>query len=147
MNRPTVRGMGHANGRIMLLGLLLGVTACSMAGGGGGRSGGGSIGPITLSQVEEFGFGTALTVVQRLRPRWLTARTQGTLRDPSPAYAHIFLNQLYFGPLGSLDQISSTEIDRIEYINARDATTQYGTGYLGGIIRVTTRGRARAPTL
>lgn len=142
MNRPTVRGMGPAKGRTMLLGLLLGVTACSMAGGGGG-----STGPITLSQVEEFGFGSALTVVQRLRPRWLTARTQGTPRNPSPAYAHVFLNQLYFGPLGSLDQISSTEIDRIEYINARDATTQYGTGYLGGIIRVTTRGRARAPTL
>ena len=74
MNRPTVPGMGHANARIMLLGLLLGVTACSMVG-GGGRSGGGSSGPITLSQVEEFGFGTALTVVQPLRPRWLTART------------------------------------------------------------------------
>ncbi len=139
MNRRTVPGVRHTVSRILLLGLFLGVTACGTAGGRGAGSGGGSRGDITRSQIEGLADGSAFMVVQMLRPRWLAVRTQATPRNPTPAYAQVFVDQLYFGRLGSLEQISSTEIDRIEYLDARNATIRYGTGYLGDIIRVITR--------
>ena len=139
MHRPIVPGVRHTVSRILLLGLFLGVTACGTAGGRGGGSGGGSRGAITRSQIERLADGSAFMVVQMLRPRWLAVRTQATPRNQTAAYAQVFVDQLHFGPLGSLERISTTQIDRIEYLNARDATTQYGTGYLGGIIRVITR--------
>ena len=78
-------------------------------------------------------------LVRLLRPRWLAVRTQATPRNPEPAYAEVFVDQLYFGRLQSLERISSTQIERIEYLRARDATTRYGTGYLGGIIPMITQ--------
>jgi hypothetical protein len=46
-----------------------------------------------------------------------------------------------FGGIDSLSRIPSTNIESIQYMNATDATTRYGTGYAGGLIRVNTFGR------
>ena len=138
MNRPTVPEVRRTISRILLLGLVLGVTACG-TGGRGGASGGRSVGAITRIQIERLADGSAFMVVQQLRPRWLAVRTQATPVNPSPAYAQVFVDELYFGPLRSLERISTNEIERIEYLGARDATIRYGTGYLGGIIRVIIR--------
>jgi hypothetical protein len=104
----------------------------------GAASGGGSPNRITQEQIAELPEGTAFTVIQRYRSGWLRPRTQGTLGNPEPAYAEVFLDQLHFGDINSLQRISSTQIQSIEYISATDATTRYGTGYLGGIIRINT---------
>ena len=113
------------------------VTACGTAGRAG--STGGSRDEITRNLIEALAEDTALGIIRQLRPRWLRYRTQATPRNPEPAYAHVFVDELYFGPLQSLNQISSNEIERIEYLSALDATTRYGTGYLGGIIRIIIR--------
>ena len=126
--------------------VIVGVAACSL--GGGPRGAGGSLrDEITRSQIEVLPDGTAFNVVERLRPRWLSARTQASPWNPNAAYAMVFLDELLLGPLGMLDRISINQIERIEYLNARDATTRYGTGYLGGIIRIVTRntGQPRPP--
>jgi hypothetical protein len=117
--------------------LALLAVGCTATGGGGG----GNPDLITREQFAELPDGTAFTIVQRYRSRWLRARTQGSFTDPEPYYAEVFVDDLHFGPIDSLGRISSTEIDRIEYINATDATTLYGTGYAGGIIRIHTRSR------
>jgi len=104
----------------------------------GAASGGGSPNRITREQIDELPAGTAFTIIQRYRSGWLRPRTQATLSNPEPAYAEVFLDQLHFGDINSLQRISSTQIESIEYISATDATTRYGTGYLGGVIRVNT---------
>lgn len=136
MSRPTVPGFRRATASVLLLGMFVGITACGTT---GGVSRGTSRDEITRAQIERLADGSAFMIVQLLRPRWLAVRTQATPRNPEPAYAEVFVDQLYFGRLRSLEQISSSEIERIEYLGARDATTRYGTGYLGGIIRVVTR--------
>ena len=112
--------------------------ACSSTGGGGGS---GNPDLITLEQIEALPEGTAFSVVQRYRSSWLRARTQATFGNPTPAYAEVFLDEMRFGDINSLGRINSSSIESIEYISATDATTRYGTGYMGGIIRINTRGR------
>ena len=136
MSRPTAPRFRRTTG-VLLLGMSMAVTACG-TGGRVGSSTGGSRDPITRNLIEAMAQGSAFMIVQQFRPRWLSIRTQATPVS-GPAYAHVFVDELYFGPLESLEQISSNEIERIEYLNARDATTHYGTGYLGGIIRVIIR--------
>ena len=45
------------------------------------------------------------------------------------------------GELGDLDAINADDIEYMRYLNASDATIKYGTGFTGGVIEVTSRGR------
>jgi hypothetical protein len=117
--------------------MFVGVAACG-SGGGPRVAGGSSRDDITRSQIELLPEGTAFNVIERLRPRWLNARSLGTPRNPAPSYAMVFVDEILFGAISALHRISISEIERIEFLNARDATTRYGTGYSGGIIRIIT---------
>ena len=126
-----------AYGRASMIALFaLVIAACSST---GASSGGGNPDLITREQVEMLPDGTAFTVIQRFRSGWLRARTQGTFGNASPAYAEVFVDEMRYGDINSLNRISSTSIESIQYISATDATTRYGTGYMGGIIRINTR--------
>lgn len=135
MNRGR-RGSPLRTSAIMLFVLL--AASCSST---GGSSGGGNADLITREQIEMLPEGTAFTVIQRFRSSWLRARTQATFGNANPAYAEVFVDELRYGDINSLSRINTSQIETIEYISATDATTRYGTGYMGGIIRVNTRGR------
>lgn len=112
-------------------------TACASGGGGGG----GSPDLITRDQIDALPEGTAFTVVQRYKSGWLRPRSQGSFTSNQPDFAVVFVDEMRYGDINSLSRISSNQIESIQYISATDATTRYGTGYTGGIIRVNTRGR------
>ena len=96
---------------------------------------------ITREQIEESNYSTAMDVVQRLKPRWLRpVRGGGTLTGPPPE-AVVVLDGVRYGGLGSLSSINALMVDHIEYMSATEATTLYGTGYMGGAIRVFSIGR------
>jgi len=135
MSRSKTATLTRGSGLALLLVL---AAACSTTGGSGG---GGNPDLITREQVEMLPEGTAFTVIQRFRSSWLRARTQGSFGSTEPAYAMVFVDEMRYGEINSLSRISSTEIESIQYISATDATTRYGTGYLGGIIRINTLGR------
>ncbi len=118
--------------------LLLLAAACSSTGGGGG---GGNPDLITEEQILTAPDGTAFTVIQRFRSGWLRSRGQGTFSGGGPDFAQVYVDELHFGDINSLSRISSTSIESIQFINAIDATTRYGTGYAGGIIRINTHDR------
>ena len=122
---------------VLMLFVLL-AAACSSTGGGGG---GGNPDLITREQIEQMPEGSAYTIIQRFRSSWLRARQPATLGNASPAYAEVFVDEMRYGDISSLNRIGSSNIESIQYISATDATTRYGTGYMGGIIRVNTRGR------
>jgi hypothetical protein len=44
-----------------------------------------------------------------------------------------------FGTAESLQRVRVIEVEFVRYLNARDATTRYGTGHAGGVIAVTTK--------
>jgi hypothetical protein len=115
--------------------------ACSSGGANSGGAGGGNPDLITREQILDLPDGTALTVIQRYRSSWLRARSQGTFNSNEPDRAEVFVDEMHFGDINSLSRISSSAIASIQFISATDATTRYGTGYTGGIIRVNTLGR------
>ena len=118
--------------------LLLLAAACASGSGGGG---GGGMDMITREQIEASNYSTALDVVQRLKPRWLRpVRGGGSFGGPPPE-AVVVLDGVRFGDPSSLAGINAMMVDHLEYMTATEATTLYGTGYMGGAIRVFTRGR------
>ena len=121
---------------LLLVGLLVSMASC----GPYRRSrGGGTSDLIVRSEILRVPDRSAFTLIRLLRPRWLAARTQATPRNPTPAYAHVYLDNLAYGPIESLYDLSSNAIDRINFISSLDATTLYGTGFMGGVIHVHTR--------
>ena len=146
VNRLKHQRIRYTTRSVLFFGMVFGITACASSGSSVG-SGSGSPNSITRTQIEAVPGGSALTVIQQLRPRWLRSRSQGTLSSPGPLYAVVFLDGRRWGPIDTLFQISSSEMEGMEYLNARDATTLYGTGYFGGIISITLRRGDRVPLL
>ena len=134
MRRPGTSEVPCAAFAALLIGVSIGVQACGTTSGGPG----GSANEITREQIASAPEDNAYALIRRLRPRWLRARNQGTPRFPEPQYARVLRDEIEWGDLNALNGISAIEIERIEYINGLDATTRYGTGYGGGVIRVVT---------
>ena len=159
MNRsPPSRSSAMARG--LLFGMLVTVTACSTPGqfGATGSECGspsecrGSPNEITEEEIATIPESDAFEIVRVLRPRWLRPRNAGTISSLRGAqsgfmgvsgsgtiYPEVFQNDLAYGPIESLRDFGVVEIERMEFIDALDATTLYGIGYMAGIIRVVTR--------
>lgn len=85
---------------------------------------------------------TAYMLIERLRPAWLQARGQDSMMDPDAAYPVVYIDEIRHGALFTLNMIMTSEIQRLQYVSAMDATTRWGTGHPSGVINVVT-GRHR----
>lgn len=108
--------------------------ACSTASQGPAR-GGGNL--ITRAELEAVPSSSAFDAVQRLRPHWLSRPRAPSFQLDNPVMVYVDRNQ--FGALESLRGLSTEQIEQMEFVSARDATTRYGTGHASGVIEVTTR--------
>ena len=139
MKRSTVARIPRATTSVLLLGMLVGISACGTTGTSGAAARSGSRNEITAEQIASLpdAIGTVYHIIEQVNPRWLRAsRSQGSR---GPDFAAVFVDTQPWGNLESLRGIAIEEVERIEYLDMRDATIQYGTGYPGGIIRVVTR--------
>lgn len=114
-------------GSLLATVLLLASVAC---GGRGTVRGPSNV--ITREQISSLPDLTAYEIIERLRPRWFRSQA-ANFSGPIPPVVYVDDRR------GSLAGIRSTYIERIEHLNSRDATTRYGTGHMGGVIRVVTR--------
>jgi hypothetical protein len=104
--------------------------ACASGGGSGSTSGSRYV--ITGEQIAEAAVSDALEAVERLRPDWLRSRGAG---GSIQAYRDGFR----LGSVEALRSIGAEQIRSIRFINARDATTRWGTDHGAGAIEVVTR--------
>lgn len=132
--------------------LLLATTACAPASapgpfaGGDTRPGAGfdasQILPDQIGHEEILSRGkndlTAMALIRRLRPSWLSARGQTSLTDGAASYPVVYIDEIRRGGLPSLNQIPTSEILRLEFFNTADATTRWGTGHASGAINIVT---------
>jgi hypothetical protein len=87
---------------------------------------------ITEAELEPIAQMSAFEAIQRLRPRWLQSRTgwlptvhvDGSVRGAGEEI---------------LASIPCSEVEGMQYLNAADATTRFGTDYANGAILVTTK--------
>lgn len=82
---------------------------------------------------------TAWDLISQVRPQFLRSRGAMSLRDAVHITAVVYLDNILYGDLEVLKTIASEPICRIEFINAADATTRFGTDHAGGAILIKTR--------
>ncbi|MBM4182913.1 MAG: hypothetical protein FJ207_01660 [Gemmatimonadetes bacterium] len=127
----------------MLLLLPVALIGWACASGGGGGGGGGGTGNLITREQFNPEDDNAYLIVRRLRPGWLRPRSQATFRNAEPAFPQVHLDRAHIGDANALESISATQIGSIEYLDALDATTRFGTGYAGGLIIVHTINSSR----
>jgi hypothetical protein len=83
----------------------------------------------------------ALQVIQKLRPQML--RTRGlaspTDRTGQSMQPKVYVDNIEYGTLNALQNVNASQIREIRFLNSRDATTQWGTGHMGGVILILTK--------
>ena len=125
--------------------LALAVSACATSGdtssGEGGqtaaRAARGNLTLIVRAELKEFAGRSAYEAVETLNPRWL--RPRGRSLNSGPSYVRVVVDGTVRGELADLYRMSTDNIETMRYLSAPDATTRYGTGYIRGVIEVTTR--------
>ena len=116
--------------------LTLALMGCAGVPSSGGSSGGPNL--ISSEQLRHVDLGnlSALEIIQRVRPRWLQSR--GSLIS-GQMLARVRVDGAAYRGFDDLRNMRGSNIDEMRYLNARDATTRFGTGYDGGVILVVTR--------
>ena len=114
---------------------LLALGACAS---GGGGSAGGSPDRLTSEQLGEYASLDLYTLVQRLRPRWLQVR--GTVTAQGRASIAVVLDGVrQQGSIEILRGLRAADVEELRHLNARDATTMYGTDMAAGAIQIITK--------
>lgn len=118
--------------------MVAGGLACGGMGAGGG---GGGSGTLTSQQIRKVQgqYDDMYQVVQNLRPMWLQTRGNVSFRDPEAQNPAVFVDGVEQGRVEALRRIDPSDVEEAEFLSASDATTRYGTGYPGGVIRISTR--------
>jgi len=81
---------------------------------------------------------TAMALIRRLRPGWLSSRGQSSFTDGAASYPIVYIDEIRHGGLPTLHGIPTAEIQRLEFYSTADATTRWGTGHTSGVINVVT---------
>jgi hypothetical protein len=91
---------------------------------------------ITHKEVVEAGPSSAYDLIAKLRPLWLQKRGEGSFFQPSEVV--IYLDGTRLGGPDELQNISSTNIDTLQFLDARLATLRFGAGHVAGAILIKT---------
>jgi hypothetical protein len=91
---------------------------------------------ITAREIASASAGDALQAIKLLRPQWLAGRGSN-LRQV------VYVNNVRYGGVSggfeSLVHIPAASIQKIEYLNAMEATTLFGANHSDGAILITTQ--------
>lgn len=120
--------------RTIALALALVVAACARASGPEGPSPRGDPDVITAAELERYGALPVRQAIERLRPRFLRFRGSTSLADPNAGRVVVYLGESRMGGVEFLDQIMTTDVQEIRYLDSADATQRFGTGHTGGAI-------------
>jgi len=124
--------------RVALAGVFLALTTAACASSGEGRASG-SPDLITRAQIEGSSARNGYDLVNQLRPRWLRGRGTGSIQSPDAGLPVVYVGEVRHGDVESLRGFDADGIEELRFINATSATTRYGSGHAGGVIRITLR--------
>ena len=126
--------------------LLLALAALAACASGGGAGAGSGIeeprdyNVITLEEIQATEAETAYHIIQQLRPRWMVRnRGQRTLMETEADYAKVIVDDMPPREFDFLRELAREILLEMRFLEARDATLLYGTGFNAGVVKVTTR--------
>jgi hypothetical protein len=94
---------------------------------------------ITEQEIAASNESNVYDVVNRLRPMFLKTRGRSTINAGGSEYASVFLDGQFYGELGSMRNIVSSQIQEIRYLSGPDAVSKYGMRYGSGAVDVRTK--------
>ena len=112
--------------------LVAALVGCATGGASGPR---GSSEFLTAQEMESWAGYDLYTVIQRLRPQWILARKGVTFTERFPILVVVDGIRVE-GNVEGLGRFRAGDVADARYLNARDATTLYGTGMMSGAIVV-----------
>ena len=92
---------------------------------------------ITAEEIAQTTAKNAYEAIQLLRPNLL--RHRGSRGRSVAIEPVVYVDNLRYGGMRALYDISSVTIEKIQYLKATDATTRFGTNHMGGAFVVTTK--------
>jgi len=81
----------------------------------------------------------AYDAVSKLRANFLASRGRTSFRSNESPLPVVFVDGLEYGPISTLRLIPATDIAEIRLFRSWEATTAFGTGFMSGVIAITTR--------
>jgi|GraSoiStandDraft_4_1057263.scaffolds.fasta_scaffold875226_2 hypothetical protein len=90
---------------------------------------------ITAEELAKVDAPNAYLAVQRLRPQYLQTRGQTTIMGTS--VISVYVDGTRMGGTEALQQIPTTDIKEIRWLNSSEATQRFGTGNAQGAIVIT----------
>jgi hypothetical protein len=92
---------------------------------------------ITRTEIEEQGSSSVFDLIQKIRPNWLNVRHTSFTQDTN---VWVYLDGTRMGGPEALRQVSTPDVEKLEFLDARRATARFGSGHVNGAILITTRG-------
>jgi hypothetical protein len=122
---------------LALLALSVALGACA-SGGGGSSPSRSSSARLTAAELEVDASQDLYTVIQRRRPQWLQNRAPSTAQGRQQISV-ILDGVRQQGSVEVLRSMRAGDVEEVRFLNARDATTRYGTDMTAGAIEVVTK--------
>jgi hypothetical protein len=101
---------------------------------------------ISRAEIDEAGPTAAYRLIESIRRTWLQTRGPTSFRDPNDASfnsrqpsVYVYLDGTRIGGPDQLRNLSTTDIEIIEFLNATRANVRFGPGHVNGAILVTSR--------
>jgi hypothetical protein len=94
---------------------------------------------LVADELEEVFRLNALQAVELLRPNWLRNRGAVTMESSASQGVRVYVDGSPRGFSQDLEGILVPDILEMRFLDSREATTRYGTGYPDGVIVVRTR--------
>jgi len=120
---------------LLVLGPVLG--GCAAGSGTRGGAGGGDRKALTAEEMEASGYTDAFTVVQALRPLWLSTRGTSTINQQESV--KIYMDGNLLGGPDQLRGIPIRSIASMRFLDGLEATNRWGLDHGLGAIVVSTR--------
>jgi hypothetical protein len=95
--------------------------------------------PNRLSSEEIRGFPTAAQAVQGLRSGWLRLRSPAGINSAGQVW--VYQDGMRLGGVEVMTNLSTAEIEMIEYVDGIRASQRWGLGHENGVINVISRTR------
>lgn len=112
-----------------------------VAGGAGGGVASSNRDLITSEELRSYEgtYDNLYRLIQARRSSWLRPRATASFSSSEPELPRVVLDGSPYGEVGALRSVSLSDAQEVRFLDSRDATTRFGTGYTGGAILVTTR--------
>jgi len=99
---------------------------------------------MTADEVLATHASTLYDAIQQAHPEFLRNRGFSSISSPATDIPRVFVDNMELGDIQVLKDINPIDVAQVRRYSAEEATTRWGTGYVGGAIEVLTHtGQAR----